>query len=190
MVVTNVPADIGYMTVSGQLLRGIADSNDADVTPDARPAIGTVTFTSNAPVPTIAATDQIMFIIDQVKCDLDADGYLVAPTDGEGVAPTDTAVRSVNLIAPNQASLSNVGWVWTATVKPGTGQRWAAFTIKFTGVPGDVLDLSQAALAATTSSLTAQPVVWPVHGTTIPTGAIPGQFLFDLDTDNLYLIGA
>lgn len=187
----DVPASIGYMRVTGQMMLGYADSDDAGEEPDARPAIATVTFTSTAPTPIVAVEEQILFAIIGPKCELDADGFLVAPADGDDVDNDgDQSTPGVSLIAPNQASLSNVGWQWTATFKPISPQKWSGFTIKFSGEPGDVLNLADLSLIASTSALTQQPVVWVQSGISIPAGARAGQFIYDTDTDDLYLIGA
>ena len=123
--------ELGWLTVTAAGIFGMADSSDAGGDPDYIPVVGTVTISSTLSKPLyIAATGQFL-AVSSVTAILDSDGEL--SYDG---------IKTVRIIAPQWAGLSNTAWKWEATVKPGAGQSWGAFTVQFTGHPGDVVNLA------------------------------------------------
>lgn len=187
----DVPDSIGWMEVKGRMLLGDADSLDPGDAPDARPAIAKVTISANAPTPLVAVEEQILIAISPIPCLLDASGELVAPADGVSDDGEVQMTPGVRLVAPIQPSLSDIGWMWTATFRPIAPQAWSGFAISFTGKPGDIVNLASLSLIASTTALTKQPVVWSTLSTeTVPTLARAGQFVYYTDSGELFLIGA
>lgn len=148
----DLPVDIGYLTVTGRAVLGLADSNDAGGQPDQVAATATVTFT---PVlgnvdSLVAVSDDLLVLPQAITCTLRSDGRLVPPSDGVKAPPDPDAEPEVHLIAPNQASLSYTGWSWQASFAPIQPQSWNPFRRVFSGAPGDTISLAQ--LVATTPS--------------------------------------
>jgi len=154
----DLPGDIGRLTVTGQMVLGIADSNDAGSSPDQVSAIASVVFTPVFPSsdPLVAVSDDMLVAAQEITCTLRSDGKLVPPGDGVSSAPDPAATPAVQLIAPNQPlSLNFTGWDWMMKVSPAGGQTWRPFTKYFSGAPGDSLSMAQivAASAAPTAGV-------------------------------------
>src|SRR5690606_1996073 len=73
----------------------------------------------------------------EIHAFIDSAGRLVAPSDGFLEEPTEISQLKdeVNLIAPDQLSLSVRNWSWTVHIVPVPGEEWEAFTLR---IPGDV----------------------------------------------------
>jgi len=153
----DIPPSVGWFTVNGRLLLGLADSNDPGSNPDAVAAIADVTITNNAPIPLVAVAEKAMFNIATIKAYLDAEGRLIPPANGLDGEPS--VGGEVRLVATDQLAISDVNWGYTFTFTPLPGQIWTAFGIYVSGAPGDVIDLGDAVLAETPTS----PAVYPSY---------------------------
>lgn len=123
--------ELGWLTVTAKGILGLADTSDAGVAPDYVPVVGTVTLTPGLSRPIrIISTGQFL-AVSSITATFDSDGELAF--DGE---------KNIRLIAPQWDQLSSTTWRWTADVRPGPGQNWQAFTVNFTGLPGDVINLA------------------------------------------------
>lgn len=182
----DVPASVGWFSVSGRLLLGLADSDDAGNSPDAVSAVADVIITNNAPVPLVAATEGVMFKVADVHATLDTEGRLRPPANGLDGTPSPNSTE-VFLVAPNQASIHEVGWWYTFTFVPRAGQTWETFSIQVTGEPGDTKNLASEVVAGNVSTSARQPTVWVQDGTALPAAIQPGQFLLDTSDSMLYL---
>lgn len=187
----NVPDEVGWITVSGKGLLALADSTDPDSRPDARPMNGEVILSAvDLDGPVVALTSSTIVPIGTITAGF-LEGELRPPKNGEkGELDPEGAL---NIVAPLQDELSHVGWLWEAWVKPGADAGWPEFRIRFTGAPGETVDLAQELIRQIVSSPgTVLPPVWVVSGTTPPAAARPGQFLYDESSTggDLYLIGA
>lgn len=122
--------ELGWMTVTARGILGLADSADADLAPDYIPVVGTITLTPTLSRPIkIVSTGQFLAVAS-ITATFDSDGEL--SYDGS---------KNVRIIAPEWPQLSNTTWRWTAEIRPGPGQNWQSFSVSFTGLPGDVVNL-------------------------------------------------
>lgn len=174
---TDLPASVGVLTVTGQLLSLIADSTDPDERPDARVPLAAIRITASAPTPVVALAEKTMLTFDPVDAYLDIDGRIVPAADGEsGLPGIETEIR---LVAPIQTALSHVAWGWLFHISPIAPSTHAPFTVFVTGVPGAEVDLGDSVIAGLVSSSVAQPKVWEQVGTDLPDDIKVGDFLID-----------
>jgi hypothetical protein len=163
----DVPASVGWMTVSGQMIVGIADSGDAGRAPDAVAALATVTFTPSAMFdrPLAVGSSGLLLQVTTVTASLDADGVLVDASGSPGVT----------LVAPQQPPLSRTDWTWTVTFAPIAPQSWKAFSFVFTGAPGEEKNVGTMALTEPSAGIS-QAVVYDAatQNPPYPAGFRPG----------------
>lgn len=143
----DLPAGIGYITVSAKGVLAGTDSNDAGSVPDAIPLSASVVISPSISRP-IASTlgDNTVIALGRINCTLDSSGILRPPGDDTG---------EVRLIAPQQDSITIRDWTWKASFTPtlGTSQSWAAFDITFTGAPGEIVVLADVLAANAVTSV-------------------------------------
>jgi len=159
----DIPSNLSYGTVTGRFLLAYADSNDAELNPDAVPAQGTVYFTPspNYIKDASASPAPVTILPSAVECALDSEGYVV----GYG---TD---RGVRLVATDDPQGNPVDWTWDVqfrlTDATGTPVRTIPnFSFALPG--GSTVDLTTA-MPVTDSNGTYY-LVGPA-GPTGPTGA-------------------
>ncbi|MFE6645648.1 hypothetical protein ACFVJS_03735 [Nocardioides sp. NPDC057772] len=190
----DLPAEVGFLTLTGSVVEGLADSVDFGNQPDAVVAEATIVITPEGLPPqrpyVVAPISETIVYPRSVVCRL-INGVLYGPDDGSQPVPGEPtpAAPGVRLIAPNQAALDYTGWRWVANLSPSgdPAAKWRPFTIAFTGVPGDSITLAQAAMQQTAVNAAAQPVTWIVEGTAIPPAARPNEFLLDVAADPWFL---
>lgn len=121
----------GWLTVTAKGILVMADTADANGSPDYVPVAGTVTLTPNTtkPLRQLSTGDILLTSV------------VVATFDSNGVMSFD-GVSDVRVIAPQWSDLSNTAWKWQAEVRPGAGQSWSAWSVSFTGAPGATVNLS------------------------------------------------
>lgn len=123
--------DLGWMTVTAKGVLGLADGADTGPAPDYVAVAGTIEITSGLARPVrILSTGQFL-VLSKISATFDSDGELFFGGN-----------KNVRLVAPQWAQLSNTTWRWTAEFKPGPGQNWQSFSVTFTGLPGDVINLA------------------------------------------------
>lgn len=110
-----LPANVNFCTVTGRFIRAVADSTDADRTPDGMPVSGlTVVFTASVNPPVVRnVAESVTVVIDPITCTTDTSGVLLGPDGTPGVM----------LVASDDPDLDPHGWTWTATVSGGTFPR-------------------------------------------------------------------
>ena len=158
----DVHASVGYLTVTGNLLAALADSDDAGNAPDTKGAIASVTIRPTITDPLVVIADKSVLMLRTLRATVDADGRLVAPADGESTTGTSA---QIHLVAPDQASLSEVGWSWVFRFDPADGQGWAAFEVDVTGAPGDSKQIGDEILAGHARTLSRIAAAIAVEGT-------------------------
>lgn len=131
-----LPSNVGYGTVRGVFLRGVADSADPDKAPDALPIVGIrAVFTPNidpAVVRVSASNPPVTLLIDPVEATTNENGELVGLDDSNPGVP---------LIASLDPDIMPNGWTWTLTLE-ATG--FPLLTVTFTVAPDQELDLATA----------------------------------------------
>lgn len=139
----NIPASVGYFTLTGRHTVGGADSTDPDEIPNAVGSNGRVVFTPQLvdARPIVAVAEDEAISVVQVPCRL-GDGYIYPPADGitGGVEPGTQGVR---LIASRQAATQPESWWWRADFIPDEGEPWLPFSLVFQTVPGQELTIAQ-----------------------------------------------
>lgn len=122
-----------YATIRWRLAKVSADGPDPDEYPDWTPDVGTeVTLrpSINGLLVYDDGSQKITIRLEQVKCVIDADGYLVKPgEDG----------RRVRIAATDDPHMSRTGWTWTAQLAGGS--------VVFAAPAGGVVELSDYVLA-------------------------------------------
>lgn len=160
---TNVHESVGWLTVTGRSLLGIADSIDAGNVPDVLTPAANVTIKASIDRVVVIADKTILnFPPDGITASLDAEGRLVAPADGIGVVGTST---NITLVAPDQSTISHVGWRWEITVRPADGKAFTPYEVYITGAPGQEKSIGDAILSGDVPSLSIQPSTIAVAGT-------------------------
>ena len=135
-----LPSSVGFMTVRAQAIEVLADSIDTGSEPDGRAIVATVEFAPSFRGALTVIPDNVIVVPTSITCTLNADGKLIPPSDGEDTA--GTAAADLFLIAPQQSSLSNQNWTWTATFRPIGTPKWTAFAIGFSGAPAEIVNLT------------------------------------------------
>lgn len=192
----DIPNEIQWLTVNMSGIAAVADSTDVGSAPDSYGLNGTVEFRAiGVPNPYLVDGVGDKFVIPRTVTAILYNGVLYPPANG--IAPVanevPTTTPGINLIAPLQSVFDTLSWYWMATVIPAAteGNTWSKFVVSFTGEGSEVISLAQRALAPLVPmGLTQQPKVWIQSGTALPPTSVPGQFLLDTTTMNLYLIGA
>lgn len=197
----DVPAGVGWLTVTLFADEALADSSDVGDPPDRVGLNGTVTLTlqglpaSRPYLVDISSGDPASYRLLSTRpivCPV-VDGIIEAPDNGsEGVASAENGVRIIPTIS---TGLDVAGCWWRASWTPQTQIRNGPpvvppFTIPFTGRDGDVVNLAAAALTppAVASAGTVLTPVWISSDGTVPTGAQAGQLLYDESSGELSVI--
>lgn len=176
--------DVGWLTVVASIVEVDADSSDPDLAPDTSWPDGTVTLAPvglSHPYLIHGVNGQIdgFEIPRTVTCRLVA-GVLYPPDNLD----SETGVR---VLAPLQECFDELDWHWRATFKLSDGSTWP---VEFTGAAGDTVNLAQVAYLSNLQSPSPVPQSWVQGvGEGTPDGMQPGQYLVDLNTSELYLVG-
>jgi hypothetical protein len=190
--VADVPAGVGWLTVTLFADEALADSTDEGDPPDRVGLNGTVTLTpmglpaSRRYLVDVSSGDPASYrliVPRRIVCPV-VDGTMYAPDNGsEGVEQAENGVRIIPTVS---TGLDVVGWWWQAEWTPQPQLRGGppvvpAFDIPFTGRDGDTVNLAAAAMnppavASAGSVLTA---VWVTSDGTVPPDAKAGQLLYD-----------
>ena len=193
----DVPSSIGWMTVTMNAIATASDSTDTGSAPDAFGLNGTVVFQPvGIPRGFLVNGLDCQFVVPRTVTGILRNGLLYAPANG--IAPASpgevpTGSPGLSLVAPQQAAFDTLSWYWLAKVIPAAseGGAWPTFAVSFTGVPGTTICLANESLKPVPgTAIVPQPKVWVQAGTSIPAGAVSGQFLLDTNTMILYQIGA
>jgi hypothetical protein len=121
----------GWMTVVLSGIQAFADTSDVGGEPDTIPMSGTVTLTPGLSRPIRQISTRDFFAVAPTVAAFDGDGDLAY-----------AGSKGVRLVAPEWTDLTNTSWRWTAEVRPGPGQTWDAFSVTFTGAPGETVNLA------------------------------------------------
>lgn len=82
---TNMPSDATYGKVVGRFVLAVADGSDSDRLPDARPALGWISFTPVSSSLRLASPGPTTVVKTVVKGFVNTDGFLCDPSGAEGV---------------------------------------------------------------------------------------------------------
>lgn len=145
----DIHESVGYMTLTGKVLLGLADSDDDGEQTDASAAVATVTITPSIPGVVVVA-DESVVRLTTIRAALNASGQLVAPADGQSTVGTSTSLR---LIAPDQAAISEVGWQYVIDIAPVDGKSFTKFTVFLTGAKDEAKTIGGLILAGHTPQL-------------------------------------
>lgn len=139
----NIPASVGYFTLTGRHTVGGADSTDPDEIPNAVGSNGTLKLIPQLPDdrPVVAVAEEEAVSIVPVTCRL-GDGYIYPPADGITSSP-EPGEPGVRAIASKQAGLQPADWWWLAEFIPDPGEKWKTFSLLFQSVPGDDLTIAR-----------------------------------------------
>ncbi len=156
----DIHESVGHLTLTGKMLLGLADSDDVGDQTDVTAPVAVVSVRASIDDFVVIADESIV-ALPEYAATLNADGQLVAPSDGRSAVGTSTSLR---LIAPNQDTISKVGWRWIVTVRPTDGRSFKEITVYVDGAPGDVRTLGGQILAGQTPSVTIYPGYIPIEG--------------------------
>jgi len=81
----DLPAELAYGKVVARLILAVADTTDAGRLPNARPAVGTVTFTPANVIVKTALPEPATVVKKPIVCGIDANGFLIDPELALGV---------------------------------------------------------------------------------------------------------
>lgn len=198
---TDVPAGVGWLTVTLFADEALADSTDTGDPPDRVGLNGTVTLTpmglpaNRRYLVDVSSGDPATYrliVPRRIVCPV-VDGVMLAPDNGsEGVGQAANGVRIIPTIS---TGLDLVGWWWRSEWAPqpqlkGGPPVVPAFDIAFVGHDGDTINLAAAAMnppavASAGSVLTA---VWVSEDGSVPTDARAGQLVYNSNTGDLSVI--
>lgn len=197
----DVPAGVGWLTLTLFGDEAIADSIDVGDPPDRVGLNGTLTLTPRGLPATrlylvdISSGDPAAYrliVPRRIVCPV-VDGIVYAPDNGsEGVEQAENGVRIIPTIS---TGLDMTGWWWQAAWQPQAQVRNGPpvpppFIIPFVGRDGDTVNLAVAAMnpPAVASAGTVVTPVWISSDGTVPTDAQAGQLLYDESSGELSVI--
>lgn len=150
----DIHPSVGFLTLTGKVLLGLADSDDPGDQPDAGRLVANVTITPSIDYVVVVADESVIALPPRIQASLNAGGQLVAPADGKGEPGTSTSLR---LIAPDQPAIHRVGWRWVIDIAPVDGESFAAIQVFLSGGPDESKTLGGLILAGHVPSLDIYP---------------------------------
>lgn len=150
----DIHESVGHLTLTGDVLLGISDSDDPGDQTNVLPAVADVTIVPSVPRVVVVANEAVVNL-PTINASLNGSGQLVAPTDGKSTIGTSTMTR---LIAPEQASVVPSNWYYTVTITPAAGAgHFEDIVVYLTGAPDEAKTIGGLILAGQTPTQAMSP---------------------------------